>query len=159
DVQLHNGVTIHRTRHSCFPKTSKLGKLANLISFTASAWWRQRRHIRADIVVAQTDPFFLPLVADQIRRRTGCRMIVTLQDIYPDVMIGVGLLREGRLTKWIRNLLVSAYQRADRVVVLSRDMRDKCVQWGLPAEKLVIAPNWADTTEIIPHKEGNAFRA
>lgn len=158
DLEQHNGVTIHRTRHSAFPKASKIGKLANLMSFTAAAWWRQRGHIRPDVVVAQTDPFFLPLVADQMRRRTGCRMIVTLQDIYPDVMIGVDLLREGRTTRFIRNLLLGAYRRADRIVVLSRDMRDKCVDWGLPEDKLVVVPNWADTTQIIPQKPSNAFR-
>ena len=46
DLQQHNGVTIHRTRHSRFSKASKLGKLANLISFTGSAWWWQRRQWR-----------------------------------------------------------------------------------------------------------------
>src|SRR5437868_3635785 len=56
EVQQHHGVTIHRTRHSRFSKASKLGKLANLVSFTAAAWWRQRR-LRPDVVIAQTDPF------------------------------------------------------------------------------------------------------
>lgn len=159
DLQQHNGVTIHRTRHSRFSKASKLGKLANLVSFTGSAWWWQRRQTCPDVVVAQTDPFFLPFVANQIRRRTGCRMIVTLQDIYPDVMIGAGLLREGRATRWIRKRLVETYRQADRIVVLSRDMREKCLRWKLPEEKLVIIPNWADTTAICPTKERNGFRA
>ena len=157
-VEHRNDVTIHRTRHSRFPKTSKVGKLANLMSFTAAAYLRQRRKIRPDVVVAQTDPFFLPLVASRIKRRTGCRMIVTLQDIYPDVMVGVGLLREGRTTRMIRDLLQRAYHRADRIVVLSRDMRQKCLDWGLPEEKLVVIPNWADTTLIQPEKQHNQFR-
>lgn len=159
DLQQRNGVTIHRTRHSSFPKTSKIGKLANLLSFTASAYLRQRKRTAPDVVVAQTDPFFLPLLASHMQRRTGCRMIVTLQDIYPDVMVGVGLLREGRTTRTIRSLLRRAYLRADRIVVLSRDMRDKCLGWGLPEEKLTIIPNWADTRAIHPRKERNVFRA
>lgn len=157
-VEQRNGVTIHRTRHSHFPKTSKIGKLANLMSFTAAAYLRQRRKIRPNVVVAQTDPFFLPLVASRMKRRSGCRMIVTLQDIYPDVMVGVGLLREGKTTRIIRNLLQRAYHRADRIVVLSRDMRQKCLDWGLPDEKLTIIPNWADTKLIQPEKERNEFR-
>jgi hypothetical protein len=117
DVQSRNGVTIHRTRHSQFSKASKVGKLANLLSFTASAYWHLRRRIAPDLVVAQTDPFFLPLIASRMRRQGDCKMVVTLQDIYPDVMVGVGLLREGRTTQAIRKLLQSAYQRADRIVV------------------------------------------
>jgi len=158
DVQTRNGVTIHRTRHSQFPKASKVGKLANLLSFTASAYWQLRRRFAPDVVVAQTDPFFLPLIASRMQRHSGCKMVVTLQDIYPDVMVGVGLLREGRTTRTIRSLLQRTYERADRIVVLSRDMRDKCLNWGLPEEKLAVIPNWADTTQIRPEKARNRFR-
>ena len=158
DEDERHGVTIHRTRHSQFPKASKVGKLVNLMSFTASAYWRIRRRLVPDVVVAQTDPFFLPLVAERMRQRNGCRMIVTLQDIYPDVMVGAGLLKEGRATRTIRRLLKRAYQRADRIVVLSRDMREKCMSWGLPEEKLTVIPNWSDTSKVRPIKERNEFR-
>lgn len=159
EMQCRNGVTIHRTKHSQFSKTSKVGKLANLLSFTASAYWRLRRRIAPDVVVAQTDPFFLPLIAGRMQQHSGCKMVVSLQDIYPDVMVGAGLLREGRTTRAIRELLRRAYLRADRIVVLSRDMRDKCRHWGLPDEKLAIIPNWADTAQIRPAKTRNAFRS
>lgn len=159
DVQCRNGVTIHRTRHSQFPKTSKIGKLANLLSFTASAYWQLRRRFVPDVVVAQTDPFFLPLIASRMRQQGRCKMIVTLQDIYPDVMVGAGLLEEGRTTRAIRGMLRHAYEQADRIVVLSRDMREKCLSWGLPDEKITIIPNWADTAQIRPEKERNEFRA
>ena len=159
DEQLRHGVTIHRTRHSQFSKASKVGKLINLMSFTASAYWRLRRRLTPDVVVAQTDPFFLPLVAGRMRSRSGCRMIVTLQDIYPDVMVGAGLLNEGAATRTIRGMLQRAYRQADRIVVLSRDMREKCRSWGLPDEKLAVIPNWADTSQVQPDKQRNAFRA
>jgi len=159
EVQHRNGVTIHRTRHSQFSKASKVGKLANLLSFTASAYWQLRRRFAPDLVVAQTDPFFLPLIARRMQQHSGCKMVVTLQDIYPDVMVGVGLLREGRTTRTIRKLLQRTYQHADRIVVLSRDMREKCRSWDLPDEKLTIIPNWADTNQVRPEKTRNRFRA
>jgi glycosyltransferase involved in cell wall biosynthesis len=55
-------------------------------------------------------------------------------------------------------MLRHAYQQADRIVVLSRDMREKCLNWGLPDEKITIIPNWADTTQIRPEKARNEFR-
>jgi len=156
----YRGVTIRRVWHSRFSKHSKLGRLANLITFTFAAWRAASRlRRRPDVIVVETDPFFLPLVGRRLQRQFGnCPLVCYLQDLYPDIAIAVGKVREGRLTRIVRNALFKVYQNAQKVIVLSRDMQQRCEEYGVPANALEVIPNWADTNEVQPIKTNNAFR-
>ncbi|WP_417730923.1 glycosyltransferase family 4 protein [Rosistilla oblonga] len=159
--QKRDGVTIDRLPHTTLPKRSKVGRLINLLSFT----WQTRRWGRRvpaaqsfDVIVSESDPFFLPIVAAPIARRMGAKFVVYTQDVYPDIAIGLGVIKEGTITRQIRQRLLAAYRQADRIVVLDDDMRDRLVGWGLPPEKFSIVPNWVDTEAIRPLEGTNPFR-
>ncbi len=154
----HRGVTIHRVQHTRFPKRSFAGRLINLVSFFAAAWRHGRRIERPDVLVVESDPFLLPLLGRSWRRRHRCRFVVYLQDVYPDVAVALGKVREGWFTGWLRRRLIQAYCEADRVIVLSEDMKRRLANHGVPEERMVILPNWADAEAVIPLKEDNAFR-
>ncbi|MCA9079894.1 MAG: glycosyltransferase family 4 protein, partial [Planctomycetaceae bacterium] len=155
----HAGVEILRVRHTRFPKHNFVGRILNLVTFSLMALLRGLwLPNRPDIVITETDPFFLPLVGRLLKWRYGCRFVAYLQDIYPEVAIAVGKVQEGFITRMLRWLLVGAYRRADRVIVLSQDMRTLCERNGVPTEKIVVLPNWVDTTSIKPRTEENAFR-
>lgn len=154
----HRGVTIHRIPHSRFSKRSMVGKLTNLVTFTLSAWWNSSRVPRPDVVITETDPFFLGLLGRRLQRKLGARFVAYLQDIYPDVAVAVGKAKESWLVGRLRKVLFGAYSRADRVVVLSRDMKDRCVEHGVAESRIATIPNWADTELLRPIRENNAFR-
>lgn len=153
------GVIIERVRNSQFAKRSLFGKLLNFLSFL---WWAFRRCGRihnVDVVVCETDPFLLPLLAVWLRRRTGCKVVFYLQDIYPDIAVAVGKAREGLVVRTIRRLLRWCYRQGDAVVVLSEDMRERMLSWGgISADKLHVVPNWVDTDDVYPVKSGNGWR-
>ncbi|MBX3441644.1 MAG: glycosyltransferase family 4 protein [Planctomyces sp.] len=158
DADVHNGVTIHRIPHTAFSKRSTLGKLTNLVSFTLSAWWNSSRAPKPDIVITETDPFFLGLLGKRLKRKFGCRFVAYLQDLYPDVAVAVGKARETLSIRRLRRALFGAYAAADRVVVLSRDMRERCAEHGVDERRIDIIPNWADVESLRPLKENNEFR-
>ena len=156
----YHGVTIQRVWHSRFSKHSRLGRLANLATFTLSAW-RAARSLRRrpDVLVVETDPFFLPLIGRRLQRRfEGCPLICYLQDLYPDIAVAVGKVREGLITRTLRRQLFGVYRQAHKVIVLSRDMQQRCESYGVPRSTLEIVPNWADTESIYPIKTNNEFR-
>jgi colanic acid biosynthesis glycosyl transferase WcaI len=154
----HNGVTIHRIPHTRFSKRSMVGKLTNLVTFTLSAWWNSAKVSRPDVVITETDPFFLGLLGRRLQRKLGARFVAYLQDIYPDVAVVVGKAKEGRMVRRLRKMLFGAYSRADRVVVLSRDMKTRCVEHGVTESRIATIPNWADTEQLTPIRTHNAFR-
>lgn len=153
------GVRIRRVWNTQFPKSSLLGKAVNLLTYLCTACWAALWVRRPDLVVVETDPPLLALLGRvlQVRHRAG--LVVYLQDLYPDVAVALGKVREGFLVRTLRSLLREVYRRADRLVVLSRDMRSLLVGWGLPTEKIECLPNWVDTAQVRPYELQNAFRA
>jgi glycosyltransferase involved in cell wall biosynthesis len=157
-VERHQGVEIRRVGHFRFRKSAFGGRMLNLLSYCVTAGWAALWTPRVDVIVAETDPFLLPLLADALRGWHRCRVVMYLQDIYPDVAVALGKVSPGRLTQTLRNTLFATYRRADRVIVLGEDMKSLLVSSGVPGERIACLPNWADTSQILPVKAHNAFR-
>jgi glycosyltransferase involved in cell wall biosynthesis len=152
------GVRIRRVWNSRFPKSYLPGKAVNLLSYLCSAFWAALWAPRPDIVLVETDPPLLAFLGWFLQRWHRARLVVYLQDIYPDVAVALGKLPEGRVTGVFRRLLAGVYRQADRIVVLSRDMQALLVRWGLSGKNVEYIPNWVDTAHVRPAAEPNPFR-
>lgn len=166
-IQERNGVRIHRLLHSKLPKGQRFARIRNLISFTLAVrkWGKQfAKQVRQNgssatpLLVCETDPFLLPLVVGPLARKTKSRVVYYLQDIYPDVAVAVGVSKNNFFIRMLRSRLKNEYLKADAIVVLDEDMRDRLVGWGLPAERMKIVPNWMDCSVVRPIKSNNSFR-
>lgn len=153
------GVRIRRVWNSRFPKSFLPGRAINLLTYLFTAFWAALWVPRPDIVMVETDPPLLAFLGRFLQRWHRAQLVVYLQDIYPDVAVALGKLREGLVTRCFRRLLAAVYRGADRVVVLSRDMQALLVGWGLSPENVECIPNWIDTALVRPAREHNAFRA
>lgn len=156
---VHNGVTIERVGHPQFSKRSMFGRAINLIGFLLAATLRVLRVKRPDIVVVETDPFLLPLLGRWLKWWHGARFVVYLQDLYPDVAVALDKVQEGWLTRLLRWQLCQAYRQADKIIVLSGDMRDRLIQWRLSGRQIVCVENWVDTSSVFPVKNENTVRS
>jgi glycosyltransferase involved in cell wall biosynthesis len=155
---MRHGVTIHRVWHTRFPKSFLPGRIANYVSFLLSVLWAVCWMQRPSVVVVETDPPLLSLIGGLLQRWRRVPLVVYLQDIHPDIGVALGKLRESWMTRLLRRRLFAVYRRADRVVVLSRDMRQRLLDGGVDQQRVVIVPNWVDTALIRPIKQRNAFR-
>jgi glycosyltransferase involved in cell wall biosynthesis len=113
---------------------------------------------RPDVVVVETDPPLLCILGSLLKRLRGCRLVVYLQDIQPDIAIALGKLRHGWLTNGLRAIFAAIYRKADGVVVLGEDMRSVVEAWNVPNPKIHTIPNWVDTAGVFPVKADNSFR-
>ncbi len=157
--QQRRGVTIHRVFNFRFPKGQIVGRAVNLLSYFVSTFATALYVERPDVIVVETDPPVLGLLGDFLRHWHGCKLVVYLQDIYPDLAVVLGKFPD---TWWVRRLrawLFRVYRSADRVVVLSHDMRDLLVESGVPSGNVECIPNWVDARAVYPVKAHNPFRA
>ena len=153
-----SGVHIHRVAHTNFPKRNLVGKAFNFLSFAHASHSALRTIAAPDVVVFETDPFLLAFAANRLQKRTNCRMIGYLQDIYPDVAVALGKVGNNWAVRKLRSALFDIYRRCDRMVVLSQDMADLLTDEGVAAERISIVPNWADTHRIAPVPGLSRFR-
>jgi glycosyltransferase involved in cell wall biosynthesis len=103
----------------------------------------RRRAARYDVAVVSTMPPVLMAAATRVgSRMTGTSVIYHMMDIYPELAVISGMIREGLLTKWLRAVDRKNCSRAARVVVLSEDMRDTVAGRGTPIGNVEILNNF-----------------
>ena len=153
-----NGVDIHRVMHTQWSKQSMPGRVVNLLSYLATATIHSLFLPRPAVIVVETDPPLLSWVGYLLKLRFRCPLILCLQDIYPDVAVAVGKLSDGWTARCVRKTMAWFQRRADRVIVLSDDMKRHVRRTGIAADKVHCIANWADTGALNPQQQPNSFR-
>jgi colanic acid biosynthesis glycosyl transferase WcaI len=125
-----------------------VGRLANYGSYFVGAAVRVLRVPRPDLIVTYSDPPFLGLVGCLAAIRHRRRLVQVYYDVYPDVAIAVGKLRNPLVLKLWRFLNRLVRAKATRLVTIGRDMRERLLDDGVPSHKIVVLPNWADSNDI-----------
>jgi glycosyltransferase involved in cell wall biosynthesis len=156
-AQSRNGVHIRRVPHWQLSKRNMLLKSLNYMSFIRATGKYLKSCEAPDVVIFETDPFLLPFEAARLRRRTGCRVIGYLQDIYPDVAVALGKVPNNWAIRKLRASLFAIYRTCNCMVVLSEDMKALLVAGGVDPEKIAIIPNWCDPESVQP-VQLNRFR-
>ena len=77
--------------------------------------------------------------------------VYNLQDIFPDSLVNAGMTKKGSLLWKIgRRIENTTYKNADKIIVISESFKKNIMAKGVPEEKIVVVPNWADTDGIYP---------
>ncbi len=157
----YRGVRIERAWATGFGKRSVAGRISDYASFYLGATWTLLRLPPHDAVMALTTPPLIGLAALLIGRLRRMRVIMLVQDVYPDIAVALGTLRpRSPVTKALEWISTQALRRCDRIVVLSESMRQRiAAKVGDPrASRIDVIHNWADGTAIRPFTEaGNPF--
>ena len=151
--ELLNNVHVHRCAATTLNKDVLTFRLVNLLTISVSLFFKAVGSIRqGDVVFVVTNPPTLPFVAFLACKLKGAKLILRIEDVYPDAMIAAGMLRPGSVMVRMLNLMHrSLYRNVDRVIVLGRDMlqlvRKKIQQNDTHVS---IVTHWADCGEITP---------
>jgi colanic acid biosynthesis glycosyl transferase WcaI len=147
-----NGIDIYR----CGIKiNSKAGLWQRIISYEfylIHAAWKLFFLKGKNIIIGVTNPPFLSILLMIVSMITCCGYYFIMHDVYPEGLVAVGKLKETSfITKIWRELNRYSYQRAIKLVVLGRDMKDLLIQnYGLEPEKIEYIPNWSTTPVTLP---------
>ena len=92
------------------------------------------RRPRADLVISGSSPPCVLVIAALIAAFHRAKSVHWAMDIYPEIAVALGEVREGLLSRCLRSLMRWAYRRTDRVVVLDDDMAECLHGYGVKAE-------------------------
>jgi glycosyltransferase involved in cell wall biosynthesis len=154
-----DGIDVIRTFTYATPSHSFGARFAAFGAFCLSAapgYLRWRRPV--DVVYAILPPLPLGVSAYAIAKTSGARLVVDVQDIYPDIAVALNYLRNPAAVAFFRRMERWIYARAEGIVVISEGFRHNLLGKGVAPEKVHIVPNWADPDEIVPGPADNAFR-
>jgi len=83
--------------------------------------------------------------------------IYNVQEIYPDIAIRLGAIRNRRIIDFLYRLEKFVYSKSSAVTVIAPRMREQLIKKGIPIDKVHVIPNFVDVTDLVPLPKNNDF--
>ena len=113
---------------------------------------------RPDVVINIGPPFVGPLAGAACALRFKVPLVTVIFDIYPDVAIATGRVKNPVVIRLARVAEQLTYRLSDRIVVLSEGFRATMLERGVPASKIEVIPVWLETDEVRPQSRNTRLR-
>lgn len=152
------GIHVHWTY---VPYSNKLSYGDRIKAFFCFAWRAARKavEIGGDVVFATSTPLTIAIPGVYASKRLKIPMVFEVRDLWPEVPIALGALKNPlskRAALWLEKF---AYNNASHIVALAPGMKDHIVHKGYPEEKVTVIPNGADVEFFdIPEDVGKELR-
>jgi glycosyltransferase involved in cell wall biosynthesis len=120
-----------------------------------------KRSKRGDAVITVTAPFMLPYAVAAAAKLRGARSALIMHDLYPDVLVMSGLLKQTSVVaNAIRGVNALMFRVLDVVITIGRDTERLLLRYrGVTQDKMRFIPNWATLDRAVrPIEPGNAYR-
>lgn len=111
-----------------------------------------------DVVWGTSPPLVQLVPAWLASRRCRGGFLLEERDLWPEFAVGMGVVREGPLSRAALRLKRFLYARARRVVVNSPGFLPFLHGYGVPEGKIRVVPNGVDVDQFDPAVRGEALR-
>ncbi|MAD54764.1 glycosyltransferase family 4 protein [Idiomarina sp. UBA3992] len=132
------------------PYSNHMGFVARVMAFLRFAWAAQKKTIElsGDIIFASSTPLTIALPAIPAARRKKIPMVFEVRDLWPEMPIAVGALKNPVSRFLAKKLELWAYSNSDAIVALSPGMKEGVVRSGFEEQRIAVIPNSSDNTEF-----------
>lgn len=152
------GITVHRTG---VPYHNAMTFRNRIAAFAAFGIRAKEYGIRLDydMVFATSTPLTIAWPAVGLSRAKGVPMVFEVRDLWPEVPIAMGIIRNRLLKQLAFRLERFAYENADLVIALSPGMAES-ISERFPTTQVKVVPNGCDL-DLFRRKTGagDAFRS
>jgi glycosyltransferase involved in cell wall biosynthesis len=107
-----------------------------------------------DVVIASSPTLFSALSAWLMARVKHVPFVLEVRDLWPEAIVGLGLLRPGPAVRALEVLAMFLYRQAARIVVVTESFRNHLIGQGVPPGKIEVIPNGADIRLFAPATNG-----
>jgi glycosyltransferase involved in cell wall biosynthesis len=142
--EAHGKVRVLRTWSTSFSRRNMIGRVSNYGTYLGSSMAGALKAARPDVILTMTDPPIVAAAALTASRLRRVPFVYVCQDIFPEVGVVLGRLRNPALVRSLGALNRSLRRRAAGVVAIGRDMEQRLLALGSPPERTTVIPNWAD---------------
>lgn len=154
-----DGVDVVRLWTFLSPNEGFLRRSLNFVSYLLAATVAAPWLPRPDVVVSTSPQFFCGLAGYAVSRIKRRCWVLEIRDLWPETILAVGAMRDGRLMRALAALAGWSYRRADRVVALTDAFKAQIVARGAAAERVTVIENGVDPAAFAPREDDGALRA
>jgi len=132
------------------PYSNYMGFFQRLKAFFAFALAARKKaaELDGDLIFATSTPLTIALPAVPASRKKKIPLVFEVRDLWPEMPIAVGALKNPVLRFAAHRLEHWAYRNSQAVVALSPGMKEGVVRTGYPAERVAVIPNSSDNAEF-----------
>jgi colanic acid biosynthesis glycosyl transferase WcaI len=112
---------------------------------------------KPDIIFSPSPPLTIGISAWLLSFWHKCPFIYNVQEIYPDVAVNLGVLRNRLVIKCLRSIESLVYNKAEALAVISDGMANHIRTKGVPEDKIHVIPNFVDVEDFHPLSKINKF--
>jgi len=128
------------------PYSNNMGFVGRMRAFVKFAYLATRRatEIGGDLVFGTSTPLTIAIPAVRASRKLGLPMVFEVRDLWPEVPIAVGKLKNPVLIFLARQLERYAYRNSTHVIALSPGMAEGVAATGFPRDSISTIPNMSN---------------
>jgi colanic acid biosynthesis glycosyl transferase WcaI len=112
---------------------------------------------KPDIIICPSPPLTIGLSAWFLGAFYHAPFIYNVQEIYPDIAVSLGALKNKRLIELLYRLERFVYQKTAFITVIAPRMRQRLLEKGVRADKVKVIPNFVDISDHRPRPKDNEF--
>jgi len=128
------------------PYANKMGFARRLLAFARFGWTAARvvGQLDADLVFATSTPLTVGTPGRKGARRLGVPFVFEVRDLWPELAIAVGVLKNPLLVWYAQRLERTIYRAARRIIALAPGIKEGICRTAYPPERVAMIPNCAD---------------
>lgn len=155
--ELLDDVRVIRVWSFVGPNTSFARRIIAQLSFALLAPLLGGKAVgHPDVIIVQSPPLLDAIAGRMLAFWKRCPFIFMVSDLWPEVAIQLGVLRNRVIIKLARWLEWSTYRRAGLVWVQSEPLRDLFIRSGLPADQVFCLTNGVNIRKFYPQSQEQA---
>ena len=104
----------------------------------------------ADLVFATSTPLTVGTPGRKGGRHLGVPFVFEVRDLWPDLPIALGVVRNPLLKCYLRRMERTIYHAATRIIALAPGIKDGICRTGYPADHIAMVPNGCDLAVFQP---------
>jgi len=151
------GITLIRCYLYTSPKKTFFRRLLTYLTFAVFSFIAVMRLERQDVLFIVSPPLTNGLIALAIKKLKDLNFVFNVQDIYPDVAISTGVIKNQLLIQFLKKLELKIYDAASSIAVISEGFKKNLIIKGVSVSKIRVIYNWIDTNEITLIHKDNKF--
>ncbi|MBN1996650.1 glycosyltransferase family 4 protein [candidate division KSB1 bacterium] len=141
-----NGIDIVRTWVFARPDKNFYTRMGFYLSYMLfAALFGSFMGGKFDIIYVTSPPFFVGVTGLWLSRLKSAKFIFEIRDLWPQGAVELGEVSNKRFIRWAEKLEKVYYQKADKIIVVTKGVETTLKERGITAEKIHYIPNGTNT--------------
>jgi colanic acid biosynthesis glycosyl transferase WcaI len=156
--ELRDGIQIYRVRICAADDRSSVAR--RILSYGTFGLFSAFRGVtlpQHDVILVPSPPLSNGVIGDFLSRLRRVPFVYNVQDIWPDVAIRAGVLKNDKAIRTLKKMESYVYRRAAKISVISEGFRRNLLAKGVADDKMFVIPNFIDTEFVTPLPKKNYF--